>query len=115
MRYVLLIAGACVGAVAAFAIPMGVVQSATSTIETVGIAAGRIPHDLAALNPIQTAYDVVQRRIRQGNTPEQLGFKPSAVTIKPFVMSAASFDNRRMEDTRIGVQNPSGWHGVPPR
>lgn len=136
MRFVVLIAGACVGAAAAFALPMSVVQSASSTIETVGAAAGHIPHDLADLNPIRLAYDAVMQRVREGNTPEQLGFKSSSVTIKPFAMATAPFDfhhdgysgngiysgmaaeigqnNRRMEDMRRYAQNPTGWHGAPP-
>jgi hypothetical protein len=119
MRFVFLIAaGAGVGAVAAFALPMSVVQSASSTIETVGIAAGRIPHDLADLNPIRMAYDVVQRRIREGNTPEQLGFKPSPVTYKPIVMPTSSFDFNRSGNgiySGVAAQNPAAWRDATPR
>src|SRR5271155_3285401 len=113
MRFLFLIAaGAGVGALAAFAIPANVVQSTSSTIEEYGTAAGHLPHDLADLNPIRMAYDVVAKRIRQDNTPEQLGFKPSAVTFKPFVISsgmAAQIDpnNRRMEDVHIYPRNPA--------
>ena len=137
MRFaILIVAGAGVGALAAFAIPMSAIQSASSTMETYGAAAGRIPHDLADLNPIRMAYDLVAQRIREGNTPEQLGFKPSSVTFKPIEMPTSSFDfrqnrysgnglysgmaaqieqnNRRMEDMRIYAQNPAAWHGAPP-
>jgi hypothetical protein len=122
MRFALLMAvGACVGAVAAFTLPMSVVQSTSSSIETVGTAAGHIPHDLADLNPVRLAYDAVMQRVREGNTPEQLGFKSSSVTDKPFVMPTSSFDGgysgtgiySDAEDVRRYAQNPTGWHGAP--
>ena len=137
MRFAFLVAtAAVVGAVAAFATPASLILSASLTIDAVSTKAGHIPHDLADLNPIRLAYDVVAQRIREGDTPEQLGFKPSPVTFKPFVMPTSSFDfnqyrysgngiysgmaaeieqnNRRMEDMRIYAQNPAAWHGAPP-
>ena len=105
MRVALLMAAAAgVGAAAAFAVPASVLQSASFTIETYGAAAGQIPHQLADLNPIRLAFDVVQKRIREGNTPEQLGLKPQPVVLKPFVMPNGLY-----------AQNPAGWHGTPPR
>ena len=126
MRFVVLIAaGACVGAVAAFALPMSVVQSASSTVETVGIAAGHVPHDLADLNPIRLAYDEVMQRVREGNTPEQLGFKSSPVTFKLYEMPTSSFNFNRDRYSGNGIysgmaaqieQNNRRMeeHGVPP-
>ena len=93
MRFAFLIAAAAgFGAAAAFATPASFILSASLTIDAVSAKAGQIPHDLADLNPIRLAYDVVAQRIREGNTPEQLGFKPSPVTFKPFVMPTSSFD-----------------------
>jgi hypothetical protein len=113
MRFALLVvAGAGIGALAAFAIPTSAIQSASSTIQDYGTAAGRTPHDLADLNPIRMAYDVVVQRIREGNTPEQLGFKSSPLTFKPVVMPTSSFD---FSQNRYSyAQNPAGWHGTPP-
>jgi len=111
MRFALLIAaGAVVGAVAAFTVPDDVLLSASSSIATVSDAAGQLPHALDDLNPIRLAYDEVQKQIREGRTPEQLGFKPSAVTVTPFVMPNSSFDfnrNSRRVDMRAFAQTPA--------
>jgi hypothetical protein len=116
MRFAfLVVAGAGVGALAAFAIPTSTVQSASSTIEAYGTAVGHLPHDLADLNPIRMAYDVVAQRIREGNTPEQLGFKPSPLTLKPFVMPTSSFDFNQNRYPGTYAQNPAAWRGAPRR
>jgi hypothetical protein len=116
MRFAFVIAAAAgIGAVAAFATPASFIQSASYTIDAYRAKAGHIPHDLADLNPIRLAFDVVQQRIREGNSPEQLGFKPSAVTFKPFVMPTTSFDDNRERYRLVYARDPAGWHSAPPR
>jgi hypothetical protein len=125
-----------VGVVATVAIPSSVLQSASTSVQAAADSVAQVKFNVADLNPLRAVFDWERQRIQAGESPDQLGFKTSKMTLAPFVMPAPAFNfnngpytgngiysgmayqihqnDQRMQDWRNYANNPAGWHGPPP-
>ena len=138
MKFVVLVAAAAsAGAVAVFAVPSTMFSSGAGSFKSLATRAGLDHFTLADLNPLHIVFNYMQQQINTGYTPEQLGFHPSPVILSPIQMPTTNLDsfkaplgpggfdpqaymemqqnNRRMEDTRNYMNNPTHWIGPPPQ
>jgi len=108
MRFAALVAAACAGVLVALALP-----------------------SRSDLNPFRMVFHFEPRRMQAPLTPEQTGFHGSPVVLTPSTLPpplkldlGQSLDpqgeyelqrnNRRMQDMRVDMRDPSRWTGPPP-
>ena len=112
-----LVAAIGVGAVASLAIPSNVIDSTVSTAQALGDRVAQIK--LADLNPLRAIFDWEKERIAKGETPEELGFHPSAVTAQPYSFASPGYDPQQVNgmyrgngiyQNQKGVMPPDGPH-----
>src|SRR5437016_10378684 len=84
MKFVLLvITAAAAGALAMFAVPSTLIQSASLNVRGFVDSSGVTEVHLTNLNPFRAIFDYEQQQIRVGLTPEQLGIHGSAIALTP--------------------------------
>jgi len=116
MRFELWVAAAVVaGAVATFALPSDLLQTASSATYLVAKDSQRAAAELADLNPV-TAYTKMMRKVQAGETDAELNFQRSAVTFEPIATPPSSFDFDRgpYSNMRGYGRNSMAWQGSLP-
>ena len=134
MKFALLVIVAAVaGALAMFAVPVTVIQSASLDVRGFVDRSGLTEIHLTNINPFRSIFDYEQQQIRMGLTPEQLGIHSSAITVTPmrlgppqvlkldlsraFEVQAESQilqNERRMQDLQAYGRHPMHWESLPP-
>jgi hypothetical protein len=99
-------AAAGLGAAAAFAIPSNVIDQASSTTRALSDRVAQIK--LADLNPVRALYDWQMAHVAKGQTPEELGFHGSAVTVPPTSFASPGYDPRRVNSMGNGFGESGG-------
>ena len=135
MRLILLLVGSLTAA--AFGMAQGIIPLPSQMAQAIAALGGDARQlGKVNLNPVD-AYNNVLPQVLKGNSPADLGFHGTAVTIPPgsfrsmndatvnpgtigqngfasSLISQTQQNNSRMQDMVNYARNPAGWHGAPP-